>query len=91
MVVSIMLCGAMGGGCARDSVDSEIAWARGVKPIVHDYAVLREQREYREMRDDAFSMQLNSTGEKQVPYSDLLAYPADWPRIVELRDRERKD
>jgi len=87
MLISLVLCGAMGAGCARDSVDSEIAWARGVKPIVHDYAVLRQQREYREMRDAEISVQLNSVEEKQVPYSDLLAYPADWPRIVELRER----
>jgi hypothetical protein len=81
-------------GCAAhdaDPVAADVEWARTVRPLVHDRALLAQQRAFREIASDEFSLQLNRAEESKIPYNALMRYPANWPEIVELRDRETRE
>ena len=68
------------------SLDPQNDYARGVKPLVQEKAVLQEQRGYRELFDQQMERQLNAAEEKRIPYDEILKYPPNWPDISEIRD-----
>src|SRR5262249_5856566 len=70
------------------AIDPTNDYAVGVKQLVHDYAILQKQRRTRERHDREWEVQSNSIEEKKIPYTDLMTYPANWPDISEMRDRE---
>lgn len=68
------------------SLDPRNDYARGVKPLVQEKAILQEQRGYRELFDLQLERSLNAAEEKRIPYDDILKYPPNWPDISEIRD-----
>jgi tetratricopeptide (TPR) repeat protein len=71
------------------SLDPRNDYARGVKPLVQEKAILQEQRGYRELFDLQLERSLNAAEEKRIPYDDILKYPPNWPDISEIRDAAR--
>ncbi len=69
------------------TLDPTNDYARGVRPLIEDRALLAEQRHNRETFDREITKQLNRAEEKKIPYDDILIYPADWPDIVAVRDQ----
>ena len=67
-------------------IDAKNDYARGVRPLVEDRALLYEQRRYREQFDRQLSKQLNAAEERRIPYNDILRYPENWPELSDLRD-----
>ncbi len=70
------------------AIDPTNDYAVGVKQLVHDNAVIQDQRRLREKHDREFERQMNKAEETKIPYTDILVYPTNWPDISELRDRE---
>jgi hypothetical protein len=81
-LIAIVAC-----GCASANDNPDLAWARGVRPFVHDLAVARQQRRFREAGDRQWEAQSNAVEERKIPYTELMSYPSNWPAIVTLRDR----
>jgi general secretion pathway protein D len=61
-------------------------YAVGVRPLLQDKTQFAAQRQFTELRNRAFTEQLNAAEEAQIPYSDILRYPTDWPDISQTRD-----
>jgi general secretion pathway protein D len=72
-------------------LDPTNAYVGSVRQFVQDKANIMEQRKWREMFDDQWTKQLNDANERKIPYDDLVAYPPDWPKIAEMRDKEVAD
>jgi general secretion pathway protein D len=72
-------------------LDPNNAYVGSVRQFVQDKANIMEQRKWREMFDDQWTKQLNDANERKIPYDDLVAYPPDWPKIAEMRDKEVAD
>lgn len=70
------------------SLDPANEYALGAKQLVQDYETLAIQRKFKEEHDRQFERQLNAAAEKQIPYMDLMTYPANWPDISERRDQQ---
>ena len=70
------------------AIDPTNDYAKGLRPLVEDKALLLEQRRYREDFNRQFTKQLNAAEERKVPYDDILHYPSNWPDISEMRDQE---
>lgn len=70
------------------SLDPNNDYAIGVRPLIEDRAMLKEQREYREQFNRELVKQLNAAEEKKVPYDDIYRYPTNWPDISDSRDRQ---
>jgi general secretion pathway protein D len=73
------------------ALDPSNQYASGVRLLIEDRAAIQEQRGYIEEFNRQFTQQLNQTHEAQIPYSDILRYPSDWPQISEMRDAEVKE
>ncbi len=73
--------------CTRQDPTAEsIEWARSIRPLVQDYAVIQQQQIYRERADRAFERQLNAAEEAKIPYTGVITYPDNWPEISAMRD-----
>lgn len=68
-------------------LDPRNEYATNVRAILFDRASLAEQRESRERFDNNLVSTLNQVLEKQIPYSDVLTYPTDWPDLSARRDQ----
>ncbi len=85
--LTIVLLLALLAGCTSTSQEDPIAWARGVKPIVEDRAIIQQQRRDLEQRNWQTMRQLSAADAALIPYEPLLTYAPDWPRISENRNR----
>lgn len=72
-------------------IDPNNEYAKDVRPLVEDRAMLLEQRRYREDFDRQLTRQLNQAEEKRVPYNDILRYPENWPGLTETHDRVKAE
>jgi len=87
-----LMVAACAAGCAqggKDDVAETIAWAKAIRPLVQDAAVIQQQRVYRERQDLAFERQLNRAEEAKVPYDGVMHYPGNWPGISAKRDGQQ--
>ncbi len=71
-------------------LDPTNEYASDNRAYLEDKANIAEQREYREKFDTEFTHVLNASQEKKIPYSDIIRYSDDWPKISEMRDNEVK-
>ena len=73
------------------SIDPNNDYAMGVRQLIQDHAYVQEQKGFREQFDRSYVEVMNAAEEKKIPYSDVLAYPVNWPDIVEMRDAAVKE
>jgi general secretion pathway protein D len=71
-------------------LDPNNAYAGGVRQFLEDKNNNALQRKYMEQFDVEFGKVLNESKEKLIPYSDVIRYSPDWPKISEMRDEEVK-
>ncbi|MGF1635215.1 MAG: hypothetical protein ACFCVE_15290 [Phycisphaerae bacterium] len=67
-------------------IDPSNSYALGVRPLLIDRVNLFEQRNFREQRAIENVRIFTEAIEKEIPYSDPLRYPTDWPDLVERRE-----
>jgi protein involved in polysaccharide export with SLBB domain len=67
-------------------LDSSNAYANTVKPFLDDKKNIVEQRDGKTGQSPL--PDLNDANEEKKPYNDVLAYPPDWPKVAEMRDKE---
>jgi general secretion pathway protein D len=67
-------------------LDKNNDYATGVRPLIYDRKLFRDQRKYNEEFDRAFTEQLNLNEERKIPYSDILRFPENWPDLSTMRD-----
>ena len=70
------------------AIDPTNDYAIGVRQFVSDYAVMQDQRFFREQQDREWERAFNAAEEAKIPYTDLMVYPRNWPDISETRDRD---
>lgn len=86
-ILAVPVFGLASPGCAsRDPAAQSLAWARSVRPLVADDAVIQRQRLDRERASDEFARQLNVAEEAKVPYAGVAEYSPNWPQISARRD-----
>ncbi len=72
-------------------LDPNNDYALGTRPLVQDKSNFQEQRRFREEFDQQMTRQLNAAEERKIPYDDIYRYPANWPDIVETREKSVKE
>jgi len=83
--ICVIVAAAAVGGCGADPDVEAVAWARAVRPLVADRALVAEQRMLREAADVMSCRQFNAAAEARIPYSGLMDYPENWPEICAAR------
>ncbi len=66
-------------------LDPDNVAAQAMKEMIEDSKLYVEARERLRQRGLMASQQASDSIEASTPYTDLLAYPADWPRITASR------
>lgn len=68
-------------------LDPNNEYARTVRPLVEDKAIIQDQRKSRERYDRAVVRQYNAAEEMKIPYNEILRFPDNWPDLAARRDR----
>ncbi|HVT90213.1 MAG TPA: hypothetical protein VHD56_15280 [Tepidisphaeraceae bacterium] len=68
-------------------LDPNNEYAKNVRPLIEDRAIVLEQRTAREKFNISMRRQLNQAEEEKIPYSDILRFPDNWPDLSATRDR----
>ena len=68
-------------------IDPTNDYATGIRPLIEDRAVLRNQRIHPDQQQRNLTHQLNGAQEQKIPYDEIYRYPTNWPPISNGRDR----